>query len=259
MKLQRSPVVFHLLPAFLLSLSSPLFSTAAARGRPGGHLLLALAANASRPTFSTALALALELSSPCHAPQRPPPAATSLSLWQARIESQLPFLSRASKPGGSPRPIPLIIAPFPRPQTPEHLRHSPKCRRASSSPSTHSSKAAQPASTSPLAPPRSSTANRPPIIDHPPPEHPCRRAPPSPQPCPPWTALLRPSPIAPRAPEGAARSLLRFAQPLPRRRRAETPEKAGHRPSLFPIRPGTSLLEFKETQGVICLDLDSSE
>ena len=63
-------------------------------------------------------------------------------------------------------------------QTPEHLRRSPERRRASSSPSTHSSKAAPPAPTSPLAPPRSRAANRPPLIDHPPPEHPCRRAPP---------------------------------------------------------------------------------
>ena len=150
--------------------------------------------------------------------QRPPPAATSSSPWKARIESQLPFLSRASEPGGSPRPIPLTIASFPQPQTPKHLRRSPERRRASSSPSTHSSKAAPPAPTSPLAPPRSRAANQPPLVNHPPPEHPCRRAPPPPQPCPPWTALLRPSPVAPRAPEGAARSLLRFPQPLLRRR-----------------------------------------
>ena len=73
------------------------FPVAAARGRLGGHLLFALATHVSRPTFSTALALALELSSPCHAPQRPPPAATSSSPWQARIESQLPLLSCASE------------------------------------------------------------------------------------------------------------------------------------------------------------------
>ena len=196
MKLQRSPVVFHLLPASLLSLSPPLFSAATAvqRCRCSGPAGRPPPACASRPRVAPdrlhrpCLSAGALLSLP-----RAPETTAGRHIFVAVASSDrvpaAPSFVRI-RTGGSPRPIPLTIVLFPRPQTPEHLRCSPERRRASSSPSTHSSKAPPPVPTSPLAPPRSRAANRPPLVDHPPPEHPCRRDPLPPQPCPLWTALL---------------------------------------------------------------------
>ena len=85
---------------------------------------------------------------PLATPSRPSSAAaTSPSRWRARYRAPEPYLLCASALQEPPRPVPLTLSPFHQPQTPEHLRRSPERRRASSSPSTHSSKAAPPAPT----------------------------------------------------------------------------------------------------------------
>ena len=96
----------------LLCFTPPLFSAAAARGRPGGHLLLALAAHASRPTL-----LHRPLPSRCASPALPrtqthPPTATSPSRWRARCRAPETYLACASEPGTTPHSIPLVPTLF---------------------------------------------------------------------------------------------------------------------------------------------------
>ena len=103
-----------------LCFTPPLFSAAAARGRPGGHLLLVVDAHASRPSFRRPLPLALEPLTPCHAPLPKAAAATSPSRWRARCRAPETYLACALEPGTTPHSIPLVPTLFRRLHIPEH-------------------------------------------------------------------------------------------------------------------------------------------
>jgi len=144
-------------------------AAAAAQGRSGHLLLLSFPTRRAR-ALTAAIASCCVLSSPCHAPQRPPTAATLPSPWRARDRAPEPYLLHASALQEPPRPVPLTLSPFPRPQTPEHLHRSTERRRASSSPSIRLSKVTPPELTLPPALPHPHAASGLLLVDQIPPK-----------------------------------------------------------------------------------------
>ena len=219
MKLQEGPPFFFLLPPSLLS-SDRRRSAARRSGKAGRPPPTRRGTHASRPRPSLPLfpRVGAVLLLP-RAPDRPP-AATLPPPWPGQDRASALDLSRARALQKPLRADPLVLSPFPHPQRSGTPPPSTRTPASSSPPSNRASTAAPPAPTPPPALPHPRVASRQPLVDPLPPEPLRRRASSATDRPPPPIRLLRSSPIAPRAPEGAARSLLHFPQPLPRRRLA---------------------------------------
>ena len=111
---------------------------------------------------------------------RPPPAATSPPPWMARCSPPEPYLSCTLALQEPPQIVPLVLLPFPQPQTPERRRRSARTPASLTPPSTRLFVAHPLALTPPSAPPQPRATHPPLLLAQNSPKRYLRRSPPPP-------------------------------------------------------------------------------